>query len=160
MSSMTLLGVGGGASGPALLAAGEYYIAGSDTTATPHEGQGWTLTTALDDGAADDTTTGVTGASGSVTVLHVYAAPFTIGTWSQTVSYRGTMAMTMAYYDAGAWVPLADSNGSLWGTHVGFSSESRIADPGATSVQYLRAIFTESNQASGQTQCTDSRPAV
>ena len=156
---MLLLGVQG-SSGPAGLAPGEYYIAGLNTTATPHEGQGWTLTTALDDLGAGDATTGVTGASGSVTVLHVYAAPTSLTAWSQTVSYRGTMSMAMSLYNNGAWDPMSDSNGLLWGTHVGFSSETRVAGPGLTASIAFRAIFTESNQASGQTQCTDSRPTA
>jgi hypothetical protein len=159
MSSMTLLGVGGGASGPALLAAGEYYIAGSDIAATPHVGQGWTLTTALDDGIAGDETTGVTGASGSVTILHVLPSVLSLDAWAQTVSYRGTLTLAMAYFNGFDYTNLTDTNGLLWGTHMGFGAESRTATFTPINVQYIRAVFTESNQASGQTICSDSRPS-
>lgn len=131
-----------GSAGPVLLAVGDYWYDGDAVAAglTPHEGQGWILTTRGTDGLAGDETTRENATGNTISWLKVRALSNLTGV---TIKARYNAGCTDAYgaWNGASFDVLDDLNDTLWGAHVGFAFESRTAEFNPVSTTAMRVTL-------------------
>lgn len=112
------------ASGLTLLADGIYWQDGDATALLPIAGQGWNLTTNLNDGLVGDFTTRENSASNTLTWIHVHAAsPFTIAEWAVSAKWIDGITETFFEFDGAAWDEVVISSGGA-SDHVAYTDEN------------------------------------
>lgn len=145
--------------GPAMLAIGVYWQDGDAAAFPPTEGQGWLLTTNLDDGLVGDTSTREDSTGATITVLHVHA-PYIIGEWAGESKYDGGHTEKVYEWDGAAWDEVAIVSGEP-PDRLSYDNQSwtMILTGVANSSAHMIRLTTES-PGSGVMSMSDSRPSA
>lgn len=144
-------------SSPALLAAGVYWQDGDATAKPPVAGQGWNLTTNLDDGLVGDTTTRENSTGTTITVMHIHSA-YVIGEWAIAAKWIDGIDESVYEWDGAAWDAVAIDSGAA-SDHVAYTDETwtLILNGVANSPAHMLKLVTTGAQVMS---CSDSRPAA
>lgn len=143
-----------------LLTDGVYWQSGDASDKTPHEGQGWILTTLLQDGLVGDTSTRVTSTGATISILNVQSA-FDIATWNNVWKWNGSFTVSYWVWNVTVWAGLANSGLSPV-DHEAYVDEAVNAVFGANTIVsgYHMAIVTASSVVGGNMSCSDERPSA